>query len=436
MSIINSAKSALQSMKSNKFRTFLTVLGVVIGIASIILVYSAGAGIKNLVTSQIDSFGGSDLVETEIKVPTTRKGSGGTKQSMTALATGVQITTLNLDDMNDLLKLPNIKAAYAGIINQNKVSYQGRSEIATIMGLTASYINIDKSEIDYGRFYTEAEDKSLDKIAVLGCKMKEKLFEDSNPIGKYIKINNSKFRIIGVMKERGAVMTMDFDDFIYLPIRTLQKKLMGINHILYMMHQVNDITKIAETSEEMRSVLRNNHNIEAPLFNYSQSENIKEKINDTSRDDFRVVTMLESMEIISTVTNVITLLLLAIVAISLIVGGVGILNIMYVVVSERTPEIGLRKAVGAKYSDIMLQFLIESIFITLFGGIIGILLGIILSFLVSVLAISHGFDWKFSLPIESFFVSIGFSSFFGIIFGIYPARKAARLNPIEALSRE
>lgn len=425
MSLINSTKSAWQSMGSNKLRTSLTVLGVVIGIASVILVYSAGAGIKSLIINQVNSFGGSDLIETEIKIPSTKKG-GGETQNATALASGVQITTLNLKDMNDLLKIPNIKNAYAGIMNQSKVSYQNISEVATIMGVSASYIDIDKSEIANGRFYTEAEDKSLTKVAVLGLKMKEKLFGTNKAIGKYIKIQNTKFRIIGIMAERGAVMNLDFDDFVYLPIRTLQKKIMGIDHILYMMHQVYDSTKVLETAEEMKIILRENHNINTSL-------NLD---HNTDKDDFRVTTMVESMKVINTITNAITLLLLAIVIISLIVGGVGIINIMYVVVSERTPEIGLRKAVGAQYSDIMMQFLIESIFITLFGGIIGILLGILLSFLLAVFAKAHGFDWTFSLPLQSFFVSIGFSGFFGIIFGIYPAKKAAQLNPVEALFKE
>ena len=436
MSLINSTKSAFKSMMSNKARTFLTVLGVVIGISSVILVYSAGAGIESLITSQVDSFGGSDFIETEIKVPTTKKGTSAETQGAIASVSGVQITSLVLEDMEDLLQLSNVKSAYAGVISQNKVSYQGNSETATIMGLTASYIDIDKSEMDYGRFYTEAEDKSLSKVVVLGYKMKEKLFGDSDPIGKYIKIHNLKFRVIGVMEERGAMMIMDFDDFVYLPVRTLQKRLMGIDHVSYMMHQVYDTDKVMETAEEMRVILRDNHNIEAPFLDPNRVKGIGEDLSDTSKDDFRVVTMVESMEIMSTITDAITLLLLAIVAISLVVGGVGILNIMYVVVSERTSEIGLRKAVGAKYSDIMLQFLIESIFITLFGGLVGVVVGIALSFLVSVLAVSYGLDWQFSLPLESFFVSIGFSCFFGIVFGLYPARKAAKLNPIEALSKE
>ncbi|PIR13438.1 hypothetical protein COV49_02220, partial [Candidatus Falkowbacteria bacterium CG11_big_fil_rev_8_21_14_0_20_39_10] len=251
---------------------------------------------------------------------------------------------------------------------------------------------------------------------------------DSDPIGKSIKIYKKKFRVIGVIKERGAVMTLDFDDFIYVPVRTLQKKVMGIDHVLYMMHQVTDANKVDEAQEEIRYVLRENHDLPHPA---GPTDWMGE-----GKDDFRVVSMTESMEIMGTVTGAITLLLLAIVAISLVVGGVGILNIMYVVVTERTSEIGLRKAVGAKYKDIMTQFLLESILITVIGGIAGVILGALISFLISFGANSYGLDWQFSIPLRSLVVALGFSAFFGIVFGVYPARKAARMEPVEALRRE
>lgn len=418
MSIISIIKTALTAMRANKVRTFLTVLGIVIGIGSVIIVYSAGAGISSLILNQVESFG-TDIVETETKVPSTKKGMAADTQSGTAMAMGVQITTLNLTDMEDVKKLPNVVDGYAGIMGQEQASYGNELRKAFIFGTNASYINIDKSEMDYGNFFTDEEDKSLAQVVVLGSKMKDKMFGDSDPIGKSIKLRKEKFRVIGVMKSRGAMMGMDFDDYIYVPIRTLQKKVMGIDHIMYMIHQLKDMNAADDTAEQIRFIMRENHNITDP-----------------DKDDFRVMTMTEMLDTLNTITGAITLLLLAIVAISLVVGGVGIMNIMYVVVTERTAEIGLRKAVGARYSDIMLQFLVESVLITIIGGIAGIIFGVAVSFLIYWGARSYGMDWTFSVPAKAFAVSLGFSAFFGIVFGVYPARKAARLDPITALRNE
>lgn len=429
MEIIELTKIAIKAMRANLVRTGLTVLGIVIGISSVIIVYSAGEGINSLIVGEIQSFGGSDMFETEIKVPSSKKGGESERQSASALAQGVQVTTLSLEDFEDIRELPNVKDGYAGIISQEQASYGNELKRAMILGVTSSYIDIDKSEIDKGRFFTEAEDKSLADVVVLGQKISEEFFGDSDPLGKSIKLRKKKFRVIGVLKERGAIMQFDFDDIIYIPIRTLQKKIMGIDHVLYMMHQVYNIDEIDDTTEEARYILRENHDLPHP-------EGSRGDWTDTGKDDFRVVTMQESMEILETVTGAITILLLAIVAISLLVGGVGIMNIMYVIVTERTKEIGLRKAVGAKYSVIMLQFLIESVLITIAGGIIGIIFGIIISYLISIGAQSYGLSWEFSVPIKAYFVAIGFSTFFGVVFGVFPARKAAKLDPITALRNE
>ena len=235
-------------------------------------------------------------------------------------------------------------------------------------------------------------------------------------------------------------MTFDYDNMVYAPIRTLQKKVLGIDHIMFMMHQLKDTSSADETAEEARLVIRENHDIISRPVEIKPGEPkikvIGEGMTDTREDDFRVVTMAESMSILDTVTGAITLMLLAIVAISLVVGGVGVMNIMYVIITERTAEIGLRKAVGAKYNDIMLQFLIESLIITLIGAVVGILAGVSASYLISLGANYYGLDWKFLVPLKAYYVSLGFAVVFGLGFGVYPARKAARLDPIEALSRE
>ena len=426
--ILASTKRALGSLWANKLRTSLTVLGIVIGIASVIIVYSAGEGINSLITGEIEGFGGSDMIQAEIKVPSTKSGGGSETQSATNLAMGVQVTTMTVEDKEDILKLPLIKNNYAGIIGQEQASYGNEIKKVMIMGVSASYIDMDQSEIDYGSFFSEADDKSLAEVVVLGKKIKEKLFGDSDPIGKSIKMHKKKYRVVGILKERGAVMTFDFDDIVYIPVRTLQKKIMGISHVLYIMNQVSDDSRLDEAADDIRYVLRTNHDLPEPEGKISLFE--------TGKDDFRVTTMVESMEIMDTVTGAITLLLLAIVAISLVVGGVGIMNIMYVVVSERTAEIGLRKAVGATTKNIMWQFLIESILITILGGIIGIIVGVTMSWMIAFGASYSGLDWDFSIPLEAFIVALSFSTVFGIGFGLYPARKAAKLDPIEALRQE
>lgn len=419
MSIIDSIKSSIRGMNANKVRTALTVLGIMIGMSTVIIVYSAGEGIMGLLLDQVESFG-TDIIETEIKVPSNKKTESGSEtDNMTGLATGIQITSLTLDDMDDVAKLPNIDGAYGAVMGQELVTYHNESEKAFVLGTTASYIDLDASEIAEGRWFSETEDKSLTQVAVLGYKLAEKLFGNQDPIGRFVKIRKEKFIVIGIMEERGAVMYIDFDDYIYIPIRTLQKKVMGIDHIIYMVHKLKNLDLADDTAEQARWILRDNHDITDP-----------------NRDDFRVVTMQESMEMLDTMMNALTLLLLAIVAISLIVGGVGIMNIMYVIVAERTTEIGLRKAVGATYKNIMWEFLIESILITLFGGVVGVIVGIVMSYLMALGASSLGLEWTFSIPLKAFVVSISFSIAFGIIFGVYPAKKAAKMDPIEALRHE
>ncbi|MEA3398269.1 MAG: ABC transporter permease, partial [Patescibacteria group bacterium] len=213
-------KSSLISMWSNKARTALTILGMVIGIGSVIIVFSAGAGIENLILGQIESFG-TDIIEVEIKIPTNKKGSNMSTEGVADLVQGAQITTLTTEDMEDVIKIPNVKDGYAGIMGQEQISYGNENKKAFIFGTNASYINIDQSEVKNGRFFTKEENKSLRRVAVIGSKVKEKLFGDSDVIGKMIKIRKKKFRIIGIMEERGAVMTMDFDDYVYVPVKTL-----------------------------------------------------------------------------------------------------------------------------------------------------------------------------------------------------------------------
>lgn len=416
-------------MLANKTRTSLTILGMVIGISAVIIVFSAGHGIESLILQQVESYG-TNVIVSEVRIPTGKKSQVSKDiESGTAMAQGVQVTTLTFDDLVSINKIPNVSGGYASIMGQEQISYENELKKGFIFGTNNSYLTIDKSEIENGRFFTDEEENSLAEVVVLGSKVKENLFGDNDALGKMIKIRKNKFRVIGTIKERGAVMGLNYDDFVYVPLKTLQKKIMGINHVTYMVHEIKDLSVAEDTADEIRYILRDNHDINQPVPDLNG-------VVDMNKDDFRVTTMVEMMSMLNVITDAITLLLLAIVAISLIVGGVGIMNIMYVIVSERTAEIGLRMAVGAQKSDIMLQFLTESIIITIFGGIFGIILGVLVSYLIALGAEYSGLSWQFSIPIKSYFISFGFSFVFGVLFGIYPARKAARLNPIEALRKE
>jgi len=426
--ILVAFKIGLKALSAHKVRTGLAVLGVMIGMTSIIIVFSAGAGLDNLIIGQIESYG-AESIQTEIKVPSNKTGSASEQQSGMALMSGVQVTTLTLDDMEAVKKLSNVKNGYGLLMVQEPIVYADEMRRTIVMGVSSEFIDIDRGEINHGRFFTEAEDKSLAQVVVLGFGIKEKLFGENEALGKSIKIRNVRFRVIGVMKEQGAIMAVDFDDFIYAPVRAIQKRVMGINYIHNMLHQVYDISMADNTADEVRILLRERHEIAPP-------EEARLNWADTGKDDFRVVTMEEMMDMLGTVTNALTYLLLAIVSISLIVGGVGIINVMYVIVNERTPEIGLRKAVGANNSDIMWQFLSESVLITAFGGVVGIIFGVLISYLMALGASAMGLDWKFVVPIKAFVIALSFSVIFGILFGLYPARKAAKKDPIEALRYE
>ncbi|MFH1979233.1 MAG: ABC transporter permease [Patescibacteria group bacterium] len=427
-SIFSAFKIAFRALSAQKIRTGLAVLGVMVGMTSVIIVFSAGEGIRGLVVGQIESFG-TDVIQTEVKIPSSKKGMASEAQSGASLATGVQVTTLTLEDMEEVNKIENIKNGYGVVMTQEPVVSLNEMKRTLVFGVSHTYIDIDRLEIDYGRFFAEAEDKSLAQVAILGSKMKTKLFGESDVLGRSIRIRNVRFKVVGVAKEQGAVMGMDFDDFIYIPVRTMQKRVAGINHLNYMLHQVRDLSVVNDTAEQIRILLRERHEIAPPTES-------RQGWADTGKDDFRVMTMAEMMDLMGTITGALTWFLLAIVAISLLVGGVGIMNVMYVIVNERTHEIGLRKAVGANYSNIMWQFLGESILITTLGGVAGIIIGILISYLMAIGASSYGLDWKFTVPLKAFITAIGFSVVFGIMFGVYPARKAARMDPVVALRHE
>ncbi|MBN2854398.1 ABC transporter permease [Patescibacteria group bacterium] len=400
---------ALKSLRLNILRTSLTVLGVVIGAASVIIVFFAGDALNSLIAGEIDSYG-SDIVQTEIKVPSTGN----------SVKVG-EVTTLKIGDLEEINKLENVVQSYGASIAQNRVSYGQEGKRVFLFGVGPAYVEIDKkTKIAEGRFFDESENRSQTTVAVLGSKLKETLFFDQPAVGKMVRIGQTNYRVIGVLEEQGSAFSfMDFNEMAYLPVNTLQKRILGVDYFMYFIHQLKDVSRAEETAEEIRYILRERHEITNP-----------------DRDDFRVSTMEEIVDTLGTVTSAVTFLLLAIVLISLTVGGVGILNIMYVTVTERTPEIGLRKALGANEKDITYQFLIESVLITFWGWIMGIFFGVGGSFFLYKLALNYGLKIAFVFPLEGILISFVFSLVCGLLFGFRPAKRASKLDPVEALRAE
>jgi ABC-type antimicrobial peptide transport system permease subunit len=406
---------AKQNLRKNRSRTVLSLLGVVIGITSVIVVLSAGNAIENFIIDEIESFG-SGTIEVEVKTPSTSQASAENAFSMLG---GAAITTMTLDDADEIGKHPNISQYYGGVLGQEAISYSSELTKAFLFGVSADFINIDQTEVVSGRFFTKEEDNSLAKLAVLGPKLADKLFGQTDPVDNFVKLGKERFKVIGVTEERGATFGFDWDNMAIVPVQTLQKRILGIDYISFIFAQMIDTELGDQTVADMEWIMRDAHEIDDP-----------------DKDDFAVVSMEQAAEMMDVVVNGIQILLILLGSISLVVGGVGIMNIMYVSVTERTYEIGLRKAVGAKSSVIMWQFLWESVIITLIGGIIGIILGILLSVLISVGANSQGYNWDFSVSYFGMFLATLMSIVVGLVFGLYPAKKAAGLDPIEALRHE
>lgn len=411
-----SIKLAIKNLRHNKGRTVLTLFGIVIGIMSVIVVMSSGQGVKEYILGQFSTYG-NNLIQVETKVPAVSKTSSANAMQQ---AQGVQITTLKISDGDALKKIPNVTGFAAGTIGQEIVSRMGQNKQTMIYGVGADWSLIDRAmKVAEGTFYTQAEDVSLAQVVVIGPDIKDALFGNDDAIGKDIKIKGMNFRVIGVLEKRGVATFLNYDELVWMPVQTLEKKILGIDYARFISVQVKDVSMIDVTAADITDTMRRLHNIKNP-----------------DQDDFSVSTMQEAISMIDTVFGTINILLLALTSISLIVGGVGIMNVMYVAVVERTPEIGLRKALGARNTDILRQFLFEAVVLTLLGGMVGIILGFLLTVAFSLLFSALGFALSLSLSPGAIVVAVGFSMTTGIIFGFYPAWKASKLSPMEALRRE
>ena len=410
---------ALRAMRKNPARTVLTTLGIVIGIATVILVLSAGAGFRGLIDEQLAAWG-TDTLFIETRVPPTTKNRANTAASadFSRATTTVQITSFKTSDLEAVKKLNNVAGAYGIATGLSVVSYRDVAKSIIYYGVDGEMFLIDKHTLKSGRFFTEAEDTGADQVVILGSNLANDLFLQDDPIGKLIRVGNLNFKVIGVYNPQGA-LSGGADDILYMPLATAQKKMLGINYILVGVVQVKNLDLAEATAENIRMTMRQLHSIKDP-----------------AKDDFTVTTQAQAMETFNVIFGGITALLVSIATISLIVGGVGIMNIMYVIVTERTSEIGLKKSLGATGSDILNEFLIESVLVTLIGGVLGIILGALLGWLVYFIAVYSGLGWVFKVPFYSIVIAVGVSGAIGISFGVLPARAAAKMDPIEALRYE
>ncbi|OGI15546.1 MAG: hypothetical protein A3E38_02300 [Candidatus Moranbacteria bacterium RIFCSPHIGHO2_12_FULL_54_9] len=407
---------AIKTIATHKVRTFLALLGVVIGVFAVVVVSSLGEGVKGFITGQVESFG-TNLIQVEVKIPNTGHLSS---ENAASRAQGAQITTLTVKDSEAIERLPNVAAVYAGTIGQERATYGSVGKRILLFGAGADVVRVDENaKLARGRFFTEEEDANLDRVVVLGSETKETFFGGSEAVGESITLKGEKYRVIGVLAPRGAVAFFNLDAFTYVPVQTLLKKILGVGYVQMISVKMADATREAETVADIIALMRKRHDIDNP-----------------NKDDFSVMSTKEAQKTLDDVLGSLTILLLALTSISLVVGGVGIMNVMYVSVSERTSEIGLRKAVGATSGGILEQFLIEALIITLLGGLIGIGLGMLLSWGLSVLFGYLGFGLTLSFSLASFALGAGFSMAVGLIFGIAPAYRASQLSPMDALRKE
>lgn len=387
----------------------MTMLGLIIGISSVILVMSTGAGAQSLITGQVAARGTDQIVIL----------AGASDPSgPPAQALGIVITTLTEDDKDALLDKHNVAhlAHASGYVTGNGVLKWGsENRNVTYTGASADYQIIEDVTVQDGRFFSKVDNDSREPVLVMGSSIAEEIFGNSDPVGERVKIDGKQFRVIGVLASQGSSIFEDVDNAVIMPLRVAQYELLGIRHITFIRSETGDEQYVNQTIEEIRQTLIDRH----------------------GEEDFSIRNSADLLDILTTITNALKFFLVAIAAVSLFVGGIGIMNIMLISVQEKTREVGLRKSVGATDQDILKQFLIETIMLSLLGGIIGLLIGVLFAFGIAKGVQAAGYpDYQFIVSLGSVIVSLVVTTLIGLIFGVYPARRAARLDPIDALHYE
>ena len=395
---------AWASLIANKMRSILTMLGIIIGVAAVIALVSIGNGVKQDIQNSISSLGSNLLMVMPgaPRTPGVRPSQGSMK-------------SLKVSDYQAISKLDGVKAASPYTANSYVTIYQSKNWTTTVSGVSSNFQDVNNWTMAEGRFISSKNVENRERVAVVGQTVVKNLFAGEDPVGKEIRVKNIPFRVIGVLNSKGnGTMGNDQDDAIFIPYTTAMERVEGVDYLRMVYVVASDDNGIDRLQSDIENLLRVRHSIK-----------------DTNLDDFNIQNMKSIMETMEQTTGTLTLFLGAVAAISLVVGGIGIMNIMLVSVTERTREIGIRKALGATYFVIVTQFLIEAVVISLMGGLIGIALGIGASKLIG---LASGMSTVISVP--TIILSFAFSMAIGLVFGIYPARKAAKLNPIDALHYE
>ncbi|MBO6050444.1 MAG: ABC transporter permease [Bacteroidales bacterium] len=406
MNVLNLVKIAIKALLRNKSRAFLTMLGIIIGIASVIAMVSLGQSSTLSVREQLSGMGSNMIM-----VMPARQMRGGVNMGNSSAK------SLDMKDLRALEQNTRYVAHVSPSVSTGaQLVYGSNNHPGQIQGVSPSYLDIRMYKLESGIMFTEEDVKTYNKVCVVGKTVVDNLFTNGeNPIGQVVRFGSIPMKIIGVLESKGQnQMGQDQDDIVLAPYTTVQKRFMAITHFNMLFASATSEEESELAATEITYILRANH-----------------KIAEGEEDDFDIRTQEELLSTMSSVTQMLTMLLAAIASISLIVGGIGIMNIMYVTVTERTKEIGLRMAIGAQNRDIMLQFLSESVILSLIGGVIGIILGLILSY-----ALSHILSWPYVVSQTAIMVSFLVCAATGIFFGWYPAKKAANMDPIAALRYE
>ena len=406
MNFLNLFKIALKAISNNKFRAFLTMLGIIIGVGSVITMLAIGQGSKRSIQSEISEMG-SNMIMVQ---------PGGDRRGGVMMSSS-DMQSLKVKDYNDIIEKANYVAEASPTVNSSgQAVYGANNTPTTVYGVTESYLTIRGYKVGDGEMFTEQDINSAAKVCVVGKTVVDNLFTDGeNPVGKVIRFGTIPFRIIGVLESKGYnSMGMDQDDLVFAPYTSVQKRILAISYIQGITCSAISEDYTDKAIEQITEILRGNH-----------------KLKDSDDDDFEIRSQQELSSMMTSTSDLMTILLAAVAGISLVVGGIGIMNIMYVSVTERTKEIGLRMSIGARSRDILSQFLIESILISVTGGVIGVLFGIVASYLVKVVA-----NYPIYIEVWTIILAFGVCTLTGVFFGWYPAKKASNLDPIEALRYE